>query len=149
MDRCPICIDDIADDLLVTPCNHRFHGKCLKEWHKHQLGFPTCPLCSRFFFSFLEEEEEESGRFVTASETVRFTAWCRVLELCLFALPIFFWTYLISFSFSKFRVPITCVELWDYELDPELEFSWWPTESGYYAFFSGQNSTVLAFCRAK
>jgi len=56
---CPICMealveeienkrtlieDDKKTDVFETPCKHRFHGKCLKDWMKRKF---ECPFCKR------------------------------------------------------------------------------------------------------
>ncbi|XBI75630.1 hypothetical protein VPH35_068984 [Triticum aestivum] len=42
---CPICIED--DDSAAwkeTPCEHRFHGRCLERWLQAK---GSCPMCRR------------------------------------------------------------------------------------------------------
>ena len=31
-------------DVFETPCKHRFHGKCLKDWMKRKF---ECPFCKQ------------------------------------------------------------------------------------------------------
>jgi len=43
--ECVICMTTIeADDgeIMVTPCNHNFHGPCLQQWMDIKLECPTC-----------------------------------------------------------------------------------------------------------
>ncbi|KAI0317835.1 hypothetical protein OF83DRAFT_1057920, partial [Amylostereum chailletii] len=43
--RCPICLDDYAEDdalLRVPQCNHWLHQGCLEQWLH---GATTCPVC--------------------------------------------------------------------------------------------------------
>ena len=43
-DDCPICFDSINNDeeKYLTPCNHKFHKKCIEDWIKIN---NTCPIC--------------------------------------------------------------------------------------------------------
>jgi hypothetical protein len=42
--ECSICFESIhANDLQVTPCNHRFHKNCINMWKA--TGNQTCPYC--------------------------------------------------------------------------------------------------------
>ena len=39
---CPICMDDVVEEILETTCNHKFCEKCIKMWlMEHQ----CCPFC--------------------------------------------------------------------------------------------------------
>ncbi|CAD8171040.1 unnamed protein product [Paramecium pentaurelia] len=42
--QCSICINNYEDgeELILLPCIHRFHKKCISEWFKEQ---STCPIC--------------------------------------------------------------------------------------------------------
>lgn len=41
--ECPICFEDMKPDtVMVLPCGHEFHLKCLREWWKRKT---TCPMC--------------------------------------------------------------------------------------------------------
>ncbi|CAK74048.1 unnamed protein product (macronuclear) [Paramecium tetraurelia] len=42
--QCSICINNYEDgeELILLPCIHRFHKKCISEWFKNQ---STCPIC--------------------------------------------------------------------------------------------------------
>ncbi|CAD8189544.1 unnamed protein product [Paramecium octaurelia] len=42
--QCTICINNYEDgeELILLPCIHRFHKKCISEWFKNQ---STCPIC--------------------------------------------------------------------------------------------------------
>ena len=37
---CPICLDEVEDDLVVTSCRHAFHGACFS-----QRRTKPCPVC--------------------------------------------------------------------------------------------------------
>ena len=39
---CSICLGDLGDDYVESPCHHVFHGECLEGWL--EVG-STCPLC--------------------------------------------------------------------------------------------------------
>lgn len=41
-DVCPICLDDITNNVYVTTCNHGFHEACINQWLGQNR---TCPLC--------------------------------------------------------------------------------------------------------
>ena len=45
MGSCPICIDDFDEtqDVVVLPCGHIIHPKCIEPWF--DAGNDTCPLC--------------------------------------------------------------------------------------------------------
>jgi DNA polymerase III delta prime subunit len=40
--ECPICLSDIERDVVLTPCKHVFHKKCLNMWSDRA---KKCPLC--------------------------------------------------------------------------------------------------------
>lgn len=45
---CPICIDDITNDLYRTGCQHLFHRKCIMDYVKYNENHSLpiiCPLC--------------------------------------------------------------------------------------------------------
>jgi hypothetical protein len=41
---CPICIENIDNDLITTQCNHYFHSVCLDRWI-HESNHSDCPSC--------------------------------------------------------------------------------------------------------
>lgn len=41
--ECPICFEDMNDDLLALPCSHLYHTKCANKWFQTKR---TCPLCT-------------------------------------------------------------------------------------------------------
>ena len=60
---CSICIENVEDTnhIIIMPCKHIFHKKCIQPWltQKVKLGKkPECPMC-RFPFEidFLEENQ--------------------------------------------------------------------------------------------
>jgi hypothetical protein len=40
--NCPICLEQMTEDLALTPCFHFFHGKCLTESRKRKNECPSC-----------------------------------------------------------------------------------------------------------
>lgn len=42
VDQCPICYDDLKDNVITTPCNHKYHLDCVYNWIKDN---PSCPYC--------------------------------------------------------------------------------------------------------
>ncbi|XP_067137951.1 uncharacterized protein [Centruroides vittatus] len=52
LDECPICFETIlSQEEECTPCEHKFHGKCLQSWLKKDT---TCPVCRSHVLSFEE-----------------------------------------------------------------------------------------------
>lgn len=41
---CPICLDPLDSDTVVTKCNHLFHNECLKQHINHGVN-KNCPMC--------------------------------------------------------------------------------------------------------
>lgn len=41
--QCPICLDPNDAESQDTPCHHRFHAKCMRDWEKE--GTNKCPVC--------------------------------------------------------------------------------------------------------
>jgi hypothetical protein len=45
--ECSVCLTELATDegagvLTMSPCGHKFHGACIRDWARRS---PTCPLC--------------------------------------------------------------------------------------------------------
>jgi hypothetical protein len=56
---CTICIEEFIvgkSKVCVTPCQHVFHFKCLKEWLMNNVLNPKCPNCN---FNLLPEDKNE------------------------------------------------------------------------------------------
>ncbi|XP_031494080.1 uncharacterized protein LOC116260126 [Nymphaea colorata] len=53
-EECTICLEKFVpgEDVLITPCNHMFHGDCLQPWVR---SHGKCPVC-RLAFSERSEE---------------------------------------------------------------------------------------------
>ncbi|XP_023224947.1 uncharacterized protein LOC111625909 isoform X2 [Centruroides sculpturatus] len=52
LDECPICFETILNqEEECTPCEHKFHVKCLQSWLKKET---TCPVCRSHVLSFEE-----------------------------------------------------------------------------------------------
>ena len=43
--QCPLCLDDMKDELCSVPCGHVFHYSCIKDAFKK--GFKKCPKCRK------------------------------------------------------------------------------------------------------
>lgn len=56
--ECAICYDCFTstDACSTTPCNHKFHSKCLFQNFEHR---PECPLCRTELIKQPEEEDDE------------------------------------------------------------------------------------------
>ncbi|KAL5262657.1 hypothetical protein ACHWQZ_G008154 [Mnemiopsis leidyi] len=39
---CPICTEDLRDDIVTTKCGHIFHEICVSQWLKNNRACPTC-----------------------------------------------------------------------------------------------------------
>jgi len=44
------------DEYMKTPCNHKFHEKCLKSWMQVKL---ECPTCRRELPPIIQEIEDD------------------------------------------------------------------------------------------
>ncbi len=55
---CSICLEECEETqrlrVIVLPCDHRFHSKCLKKWLRR--GSPTCPLCNFDVHSLFDDD---------------------------------------------------------------------------------------------
>jgi hypothetical protein len=58
-DVCMICLGEMSTDARVTPCNHYFHGFCLKKW---LFVKPVCPLCYVSLGDGTKLQQEEPPR---------------------------------------------------------------------------------------
>uniref|UniRef100_A0AC34FTF1 RING-type domain-containing protein n=1 Tax=Panagrolaimus sp. ES5 TaxID=591445 RepID=A0AC34FTF1_9BILA len=58
-DVCMICLGEMSTDARVTPCNHYFHGFCLKKW---LFVKPVCPLCYVSLGDGTKLQQEEQPR---------------------------------------------------------------------------------------
>ncbi|CAL1127543.1 unnamed protein product [Cladocopium goreaui] len=45
-DGCPVCLDDLGQEVLRLPCGHRFHRSCISKWLAGPVS-PTCPSCKQ------------------------------------------------------------------------------------------------------
>ncbi|XP_054782591.1 RING-H2 finger protein ATL51-like [Prosopis cineraria] len=54
-EQCSVCLESFEDndDVLVTPCNHIYHRKCIVHWF---LVSSMCPLCRRFTVPSLDSQ---------------------------------------------------------------------------------------------
>lgn len=56
---CTICIEEFKEGkskVCITPCQHVFHFKCLKDWLMKNVLTPKCPNCN---YNLLQEEKNE------------------------------------------------------------------------------------------
>lgn len=45
-ETCSICLEALSSSpSMALPCQHVFHERCIKDWHKRQFN---CPNCRRF-----------------------------------------------------------------------------------------------------
>lgn len=42
LDHCSICLEKMYVKLVITPCKHIFHNKCINKWMENK---KECPLC--------------------------------------------------------------------------------------------------------
>ena len=55
--QCPICNEELTQDVRVLRCGHRFHNECIGN--ALHAGYNSCPLCRRPIVEPEQEEEEE------------------------------------------------------------------------------------------
>ena len=55
--QCPICNEELTQDVRVLRCGHRFHNECIEN--ALHAGYNKCPLCRRPIVEPEQEEEEE------------------------------------------------------------------------------------------
>lgn len=47
-DECPICLEDLIENIATTICGHKFHFECLSNWIYSQKKIVfICPSCNR------------------------------------------------------------------------------------------------------
>jgi hypothetical protein len=51
-ERCPICLEN--GKMIVFPCKHHFHRKCIEQWidSHHSAQKVNCPLCRKSLLSW-------------------------------------------------------------------------------------------------
>lgn len=74
-DLCAICFGEFTYSALITPCNHVFHGFCLKKWLFIR---PVCPLCytdlsKKDYDGPKDEHEEGKYNIVSILHSMMFT----------------------------------------------------------------------------
>jgi hypothetical protein len=48
IEECPICLDNLVDEILITECNHKFHINCFVNhyWKCMDNNLTlNCPIC--------------------------------------------------------------------------------------------------------
>ena len=53
--ECPICNEQLTQDINVLPCGHRFHNDCIESW---LTSHNSCPLCRRPIVEPAVQDEE-------------------------------------------------------------------------------------------
>jgi hypothetical protein len=55
-ETCAVCLDDFKDreNIIVCPCTHGYHKKCLCDWLVHS---PCCPVCKESVLERLPNHE--------------------------------------------------------------------------------------------
>jgi len=47
-DECPICLEDLVENIAKTNCGHNFHFECLSNWiHSKKKIIFICPSCNQ------------------------------------------------------------------------------------------------------
>ena len=55
--QCPICNEELTQDVRVLRCGHRFHNECIEN--ALRAGYNNCPLCRTPIVEPEEQEQEE------------------------------------------------------------------------------------------
>ena len=67
--QCPICNEELTQDVRVLRCGHRFHNECIEN--ALRAGYNNCPLCRTPIVEPEEQEEEEQEEEEQAPEMAR------------------------------------------------------------------------------
>ena len=43
--ECPICFENMYDNLMALPCSHLYHEKCVNKWFQFRHSCPMCLTC--------------------------------------------------------------------------------------------------------
>lgn len=47
-DECPICLENLIENIAETNCKHQFHFECLSDWiHSKKKIIFICPTCNQ------------------------------------------------------------------------------------------------------
>lgn len=65
-DVCAICFLDMREEARITPCNHLFHGACLRKWLNVK---QVCPLCYANVCSKVEAPKERRFSLETENDS--------------------------------------------------------------------------------
>ena len=52
--NCPVCLEELKDNVYITPCNHKFCLECVNKIHNKNHNI-SCPMC-RSEFNIFEEK---------------------------------------------------------------------------------------------
>ena len=58
--NCSICFNEFKnnDDIMILPCMHYYHEKCINQWF---LKEKICPYCKMIFYEKKDEDNENNG----------------------------------------------------------------------------------------
>lgn len=93
-ESCSICLEELKNNIYISPCNHRFHKKCIKNYIKYNTDHETpslCPLCKAD--SLVENR--------IPSRCIRFIENFRVYIYCLFIQFFIFGFVLVYILYSN------------------------------------------------
>jgi len=66
--KCTICLMEISEgtEVILLPCDHIFHEKCITKWVKIHT---TCPLCRYELLNIKEKKEQQSNQDLNNNTT--------------------------------------------------------------------------------
>ena len=70
---CSICLENFKKKSIVsiTPCNHVFHFKCIKNWLYKNIKNPKCPNCNKDVLTFEEEPQTDDPQIIKVRKKYR------------------------------------------------------------------------------
>jgi hypothetical protein len=66
--ECSICLEDLCNFVIETPCNHFFCLKCLKDWQNKEIldNLPlTCPNCRKIIPKIQDDKSILNEGYIT------------------------------------------------------------------------------------
>lgn len=79
-ESCSICLEELKNNIYISPCNHTFHKKCIKNYIKYNTDheIPSlCPLCKADNFV----DKRKPNRCI---ENFRVYAYCLFMQFFIF-----------------------------------------------------------------